>query len=148
MIDIYLAGPYSHQDPAVRTMRYQELTRAYAELCRAGFTVYSPITHSHVAAEQHGLPTDAQYWARANREFMEHCRTLVVLTMDGWQFSTGVNDESWWMEQFRGRICWVVPTALDEWIHAEQQACAADSAYTLELEGDGFLPSLKGGADA
>lgn len=100
-IDIYLAGPYSHPDPAVRESRYDALTEVYASICRQGLVCYSPITHSHVAAERHGLPLDAAYWSRVNQSFMLACRELWILELDGWDTSLGVAMETKWAKEMR-----------------------------------------------
>lgn len=96
MIDVYLAGPYSDPDPAIREARYAALTAEYARICRDGFICYSPITHSHVAAVRHGLPGDARYWERVNMAFMKCCRELWILRLDGWDSSVGVRAETEW----------------------------------------------------
>lgn len=101
MIDIYLAGPYSHPDPEVRRARYDALTEVYATICRRGLVCYSPITHSHVAAERHGLPGCAGYWERTNRAFFDACNELWILKLDGWRESVGVRQETWWAMQRR-----------------------------------------------
>lgn len=112
-IDIYLAGPYSHPDPAVRQARYDALTEVYAEISRKGLVCYSPITHSHVAAERHGLPLDADYWARANRAFFQACRELWVLKLDGWRESFGVRMEMQWAEQLRMPVRYLPAVGLE-----------------------------------
>jgi hypothetical protein len=90
---IYLASPYSHPDKAVEAERYQQTMRAFAELCLAGAIIYSPIVSCHPAAVAYGMPTDAAWWARFNREFMFCCDRLVVLRLPGWEESVGVRDE-------------------------------------------------------
>jgi hypothetical protein len=51
---IYLAGPYSDSDPAVRAQWYEA---AAAAMLRVGQAVFSPIVHSHLLVA-YGLPTD------------------------------------------------------------------------------------------
>jgi nucleoside 2-deoxyribosyltransferase len=89
---IYLASPYSHPVPAVREQRYRAVCRATAALLRAGLVVFSPIAHSHVLVE-HGLPTEWAFWERIDREHLERCDEVVVLMLDGWQESAGVQAE-------------------------------------------------------
>jgi len=88
----YLASPYSASGPAVREARFQAACRATAELMRAGRIVYSPIVFSHPLTA-FGLPTDWSYWERYDREFLQRCDEVVVLTLDGWQQSVGVKAE-------------------------------------------------------
>lgn len=89
---IYLASPYSHPDPAVREQRFRAACRAAVALLHAGQVVFSPITHSHPLA-QHGLPENWQFWERYDRAFLERCDEVVVLTLDGWEESVGVQAE-------------------------------------------------------
>ena len=89
---IYLASPYSHPDPAIREQRYHAACRATAALLRIGHTVFSPIVHSHPLASL-GLPTDWKFWARFDRDHLERCDEVWVLTLDGWRESVGVREE-------------------------------------------------------
>ena len=89
---IYLASPYSHPDPEVRKQRFRDVCIAAARLIRAEHVVFSPIAHGHPIAE-HGLPTDWKYWERHDREQLEHCNKVVVLMLDGWRESVGVQAE-------------------------------------------------------
>ena len=89
---IYLASPYSHPDLAVREARFQAACRAAATLMRAGRVVLCPVAHSHPLTA-FGLPTDWSYWERCDREFLRRCDELVVLTLDGWRASVGVQAE-------------------------------------------------------
>jgi nucleoside 2-deoxyribosyltransferase len=89
---IYLASPYSHPDPAVREQRFHAACRAAVALLHAGRVVFSPIAHSHPLA-QHGLPGNWQFWERYDRAFLERCDEVVVLMLDGWEESFGVQAE-------------------------------------------------------
>jgi hypothetical protein len=89
---IYLASPYSHPDPAVRQKRFEAACRAAAALLRAGVSVFSPIAHSHPIA-QHGVPGTWEFWQQIDREYLLHCRAVVVLRLPGWVTSVGVQAE-------------------------------------------------------
>jgi len=89
---IYLASPYTHADPAVRQQRFEAVCRVAAGMIRSGKTVFSPIAHSH-ALVQYGLPVEWQAWAEHDRRFLEACEELVVLMLDGWRESVGVQSE-------------------------------------------------------
>jgi nucleoside 2-deoxyribosyltransferase len=89
---IYLCSPYSHPDSAVRQERFEAACRAAAELVRQGKTVYSAIVHSHAIAK-YGLPLDWRFWERHDRRFLEICDEVVVLMLDGWRESVGVQAE-------------------------------------------------------
>lgn len=106
---IYLACPYSHQDPAVRIERFGQANQYAAKLMAAGLFVFSPISHSHPIAE-HGLPTGWNYWEQYDRAFLEACGVLVVLTIDGWMESTGVAAEVAIMQAMRKPIYYLTPS--------------------------------------
>jgi nucleoside 2-deoxyribosyltransferase len=88
----YLASPYSNPDPNVREQRYRAACRATAALLRAGLVVFSPIAHSHALVE-HGLPAKWKFWERFDRAYLERCDLLVVLMLEGWKTSVGVQAE-------------------------------------------------------
>ena len=89
---IYLASPYTHPDPAVRELRFQAACAATAALIHAGHAVYSPVVHSHPLTA-YGLPSEWAFWGRTDLPHLEICEELVVLTLDGWEESTGVQAE-------------------------------------------------------
>jgi hypothetical protein len=76
----------------VRDQRFRAACRAAAGLLRAGRAVFSPIAHRHPLVE-FGLPTDWEFWQRCNLEHLRRCDELVVLVLDGWQRSVGVQAE-------------------------------------------------------
>lgn len=89
---VYLAAPYSHPDICIRERRFAFANRAAAELVRQGSHVFSPISHSHPLALQ-GLPGDWAFWEPFDRRMLQACDELVVLTLDGWRESKGVQAE-------------------------------------------------------
>jgi hypothetical protein len=89
---IYVASPYSHSDATVREDRFRAACQAAAALLRAGRCVFSPIAHSHPLVD-FGLPTDWEFWQRYNVEHLQRCEELMVLTLDGWRESIGVQAE-------------------------------------------------------
>jgi hypothetical protein len=93
---IYLACPYTHPDPAVRKARFEIATAIAAELIRAGHIVYSPITMTHpidmmLAGASNTLGSD--YWVAFDEAFMEMCSEMVVIRLDGWRRSNGIQRE-------------------------------------------------------
>lgn len=89
---IYLARPYSHPDSTVRDARYLEACRATAKLVRSGRVVFTPIVLTHPLM-QFDLPSDWSYWERFDCEHLRRCTELVVLKLDGWWESRGVQAE-------------------------------------------------------
>jgi len=89
---IYLASPYSHPDAAVVERRFEAACQAAAALIRQGKTVFSPIAHSHSIC-RYGLPGDWRFWQRQDLEYLDACDEVVVLKLEGWQESRGVQAE-------------------------------------------------------
>lgn len=89
---MYLASPYSHPDPEVRQQRFDAACAAAAALMRTGHQVFSPIVHGHPLTQQ-GLPGDWSFWERHARWHLERCDEVVVLMLDGWDASEGVQAE-------------------------------------------------------
>ena len=89
---IYLASPYSHADPTVREHRYREACRAVVNLLQNNQCVFSPVVHSHPLVA-FGLPTDWTFWERVDREHLARCDEVLVLMLDRWETSHGVQAE-------------------------------------------------------
>jgi len=90
---IYLASPYTDPDPKVREVRFHQAAVAAGRMMREGQTVFSPIVHCHPIALLVGLPTDWNFWRTYCELFAGKCRKLVVLKLDGWEASVGVQKE-------------------------------------------------------
>ena len=89
---IYLASPYTHVDDAVRESRFDAACLATSTLLRAGLHVYSPIVHSHPLV-RYGLPIEWEFWQAHDCEHLRRCDSMIVLTLDGWKLSRGVQAE-------------------------------------------------------
>lgn len=88
----YLASPYSHKDEKVRQERYELACKATAELLDMGYRVFSPIVHSHPLVA-YGLPSDSEFWLDQDLRLLERCDRLLILEIDGWDISEGVQQE-------------------------------------------------------
>lgn len=106
----YLASPYSHPDPSVREARYIEVCKAAAKLMIDGRRVFSPIAHSH-PIEQHGMTEikDGTFWMKQDGPLLVQSSEVIVLMLDGWRESKGVQEEI--------RICTLInkPISYMEW---------------------------------
>ena len=89
----YLASPYTHADKEVRRDRYMAACKAAAKLMLAGEVVFAPISHSHPI--EHFFPEvqGHDFWMKQDAPYLEACSKLVVLTIDGWDKSSGVAHE-------------------------------------------------------
>jgi len=85
---IYLASPYSHDDPAVRYHRFCLACHAAARLIQDGPAAFSPITHSHPIAGAGKLPPcDLDLWMRSDAKILPICDSMKILAIDGWRQS-------------------------------------------------------------
>lgn len=101
---IYLASPYSHPNPARREARFVHACQATAYLMNQGKIVFSPIAHSHPIATRCQLPLDFGYWERFDREMLTMCDSMIVLMLDGWATSVGVQNEILIMQELKKPI--------------------------------------------
>jgi len=90
---IYLPSRYSAPAPDVRGERFRAACQVAAEMLKAGMSVFSPIAHSHAIAEQGDARDTWEFWRRVDLEFLARCDELVVLKLDGWRHSRGVQAE-------------------------------------------------------
>jgi len=102
---IYLATPYSSNQPEVQESRYDEACRITGMLMsRYNHVVFSPIVHCHVIAKQHNLPTDHLFWKRYDTEMIKRCDALMIFMMEGWDVSHGVGEEKKLAEEMKKDI--------------------------------------------
>jgi len=89
----YLASPYAHEDEEMCFLRYEAATRALAYRLRLGLPTYAPIVHNHRVARLYNLPRTWDFWKQHDLPILFHAADLVILTLQGWRESTGVNAE-------------------------------------------------------
>jgi len=116
---IYLAGPYTHEDPVVMQDRYEILTQITTNLVSLGYLVFSPITNSHpINLRLKIVKFTWDIW-RAYDLIMiaEWADEVWIVPMEGWQNSIGVTGESDFAIKI-GKDAKVLPALLkpfDEW---------------------------------
>ena len=95
---IYLASPYQHADDAVQHRRFTEACRAAAWLIHEGYLVFSPIAHSRSIAAAFTMlalpqPNGFTAWRDFDLLLLSKCDGLIVLYMEGYERSVGVQAE-------------------------------------------------------
>jgi hypothetical protein len=96
MFEGYLASPYSvlpTDDPAIRHLRFMEAVMAPGWAHKQGIWLYSPIAHTHPIAEHCHLPKSFNYWEAYDEVAIASCRNFYILTLPGWQASSGIQRE-------------------------------------------------------
>jgi Domain of unknown function (DUF1937) len=90
----YLASPYSHPDRHVRAQRYDHVILCTYWLIKRKIWTFSPIVHCQEIAIRCILPTDWAYWHDYNMAMLRPASRLLILTLEGWQDSRGVQEET------------------------------------------------------
>lgn len=119
---IYLASPYTHEEPSKRQERYLAVAQATVRLTRAGLHVFSPIVHGHALSTVGRLPTDWAFWEGFDTFMIKACTTFAVLQLPGWEASAGVQSETSFAGAIDRKPILVHPSRLSEAIEALRNA--------------------------
>lgn len=103
---LYLASPYSHPDPKIKELRYKQACEASAYLLCKGHFVISPIVHGHPLV-QYNVPGDWGFWQEYGTHLLEIAEAMMVLTLDGWKESIGVQAEIKIAEKLKKQISYL-----------------------------------------
>jgi hypothetical protein len=110
-IDLYVAGPYSHngflQRP-VQYLRFLLFAACVRDLQELGFVVFSPILHSH-ALTHLGVSGRWEAHARVDLAYMEMSKAVGFWRWPGWDMSDGVRHEVEWCEANEVEQWWFDP---------------------------------------
>lgn len=90
---IYLACPYTHNDPDVMRHRFNVANKVAARLMKQGKFVFSPISHTHPIACVGKLPKNWRYWKEYDKLMLSKCDSMMIIKIDGFIKSVGVNAE-------------------------------------------------------
>lgn len=104
MVDklIYLATPYSGYKGS-REEAYRLACLKAAELMEEGYTVFSPIAHSHSIEVEAGwkkAPKSGEFWLKQDFAILAYCDELWVYKLPGYDTSTGVLAERAFAEAY------------------------------------------------
>lgn len=90
---LYVATPYSKY-PAGTEAAFEAAAAITARLMQMGLKVFSPIAHSHPLAVHGDIdPLDHSIWLPFDRVMMAKADALLVVMMDGWEQSFGIQHE-------------------------------------------------------
>ena len=93
---VYLATPYTDEDPAIRQARWLDVSRAAAILMSQGHLVVSPISMGHPVSAM-GFPGDWEAWKNVCLRLMLIADQFVIFHSPAkpvsWMASTGVSAE-------------------------------------------------------
>lgn len=115
----YLGSPYSKY-PHGRAMAYVEACKAAALLIRSGIPVFSPIAHSHGIAEIGDIdPYDHGIWLPVDKPMMDAAGGIIVLQLDGWYNSYGLQAEVFEFRQTGKPVVYMTPGVVPEVLKRE-----------------------------
>jgi len=105
---IYLASPYTHDDPAVRHNRYWQATLCTAHFARVEIAIFSPIHYGHTLSTSHQrIPKTHDYWMSVCLPILRGAERIYVLTIPGWKESRGLREELDEAEELKLTVCLV-----------------------------------------
>ena len=93
MAFVYLASPYTDDDPDVRQRRYEAVCNAASELMNQGHVVFSAIAHGHSVELYGDVPLGWEFWQVQCFGMLQKAAKVIVLKLDGWTYSEGVAAE-------------------------------------------------------
>ena len=90
---IYIASPYNHPDKDIVQSNYVAAISYAAKLTSEGQVPISPIAYGHNLLDYADMPSDWEFWKHFCHTFLDKCTELHVLTIEGWDKSSGVAGE-------------------------------------------------------
>jgi hypothetical protein len=88
----YLASPFSSKDRNIEIERTNKAIEYSIKLLNMGIFVFSPIAYNGSWVEL-GIRGDWEFWKSFDETFIERMDGLIVLALDGWEESVGVQAE-------------------------------------------------------
>lgn len=109
---IYLGSPYTLYPNGLHEAA-RHASRAAAALMARGFVVFAPISHGHaISCLSDDLPDSWEFWKAQCQPFIDAAAALVVLKLDGWKESVGLNYEIGEAERQGKPVVYVTPEEL------------------------------------
>ena len=90
---IYIASPYTHDDPKKVVENFEGITKYVAIKVAAGEVLISPITYGHTLLDYKEMPSSWEFWQNFCFSLLINCDRVRVVKMPGWDESTGVAEE-------------------------------------------------------
>lgn len=106
----YLALPYTDEDEDLMDFRAAVSDIIWADLSNQGRFVYAPISSAHHIAKKYDLPRDWAFWEGLDSLFITKCDKFLIITLPGWEESTGVTAETAIAEGLGMEIEYIDPT--------------------------------------
>ncbi len=91
----YLATPYSKYDEGMEKA-FEDAAKAAASLIKHGIRVFCPIAHTHPLSVHGDIDNEAgdlDFWLGVDGPMIDAAVGLIVVKMQGWDTSEGVEEE-------------------------------------------------------
>jgi hypothetical protein len=109
----YLASPYTFY-PVGQEQAHADICCVAGKLLRRDIPIFSPIAHSHPIAEYADIePMAHEFWMRANRHLIEGAAGVIVVKLESWDESGGIEDEIKIFRQAKKPVLYLDPITLD-----------------------------------
>ena len=104
----YLASPYTHPNAIVRTQRVIKAKLTAAALTQKGYTVLSPIVYyDELVQIMPGHGHDFAAFEKHNKRMINACHAMLVLRIQGWLDSVGVQAEIAYCREKNKRVIFI-----------------------------------------
>lgn len=103
----YLACPYSDIDERVRLFRFKTVNKIAGDLIAKGYIIFSPLSHSHPIASASHLELGWEQWQEMDKVFIRLCSKMIVLMLDDWKKSIGVQAEIEYARELGMKIIYI-----------------------------------------
>ena len=90
----YLAIPYTDKDEEIMDYRAAISDVICADLMNKGRYIYAPISSCHHIAKKYNLPRNWEFWKGLDEVFVSLSKKFLIITLPGWEDSTGVTAET------------------------------------------------------
>jgi hypothetical protein len=90
---IYLATPYTHEDPSIVEERYLLALDITQFFLKQGVWIFSPIVHCHEIAKRYNLPGDFSFWHDYDEEMISIAKQVWFALIPGYSKSKGMKLE-------------------------------------------------------
>lgn len=111
---VYAASPYRGYKGGDLEAAHMDVSEVAGRLIERGVNVFSPIAHSHEIAKHSGIdPVDHSIWMPIDAAMASACDALVVICLDGWMASKGIEEEIEIFEQRGKTVYYLDPVTME-----------------------------------
>lgn len=90
---VYVGSPYTSQFQETMQTRFEAASEYTAFLLNNNIHAWSPIAHCHPIAVEYELPRSFDFWGDYNKNQIKRCDLVLIMTIQGWKISAGVQQE-------------------------------------------------------